>query len=90
LHGLEAFFRDFDGAPPTRWKMAVVTWIGIFPTVWLWTWLLSGLLNGPHPVAGMAIADVFIVITLAWIAMPLLTRAFAGWLNQTPKPMRKK
>src|SRR5687768_12585267 len=34
LHGLEAFFRDAGAWHPPRWKMAIVTWLGVFPTVW--------------------------------------------------------
>ncbi len=82
LHGLEIFFRDNGYPPPAQWKMAVVTWLGVFPTVWLWSWLLPGFLPGIHPIAVMAIVDVFVVITLAWFAMPLLTKMFDRWLYQ--------
>jgi antibiotic biosynthesis monooxygenase (ABM) superfamily enzyme len=81
LHGLEAFFRDAGMRHPPRWKMAIVTWIGVFPTVWLWSSTLPKLLDGLHPIATMAIVNLFVVATLAWLAMPLLTRLFAGWLH---------
>ena len=34
LHGLEAFFHQSAAASvPPRWKMAVITWLGVWPTV---------------------------------------------------------
>lgn len=81
LHGLEAFFRDTKHAPPPRWKMAIVTWMGVFPSVLVWSWLLHQVLDGLPTFAVMAIVNVFVVVTLAWGLMPILTRLFAGWLR---------
>jgi antibiotic biosynthesis monooxygenase (ABM) superfamily enzyme len=85
LHGLEAFFRDTRYAPPPRWKMAVVTWMGVFPAVLLWSSLLPNLLSGLPSLAVVAIVNVFVVVTLAWGIMPLLTRILAGWLHNRTK-----
>lgn len=82
LTGLEAFFRDVRQSPPPRWKMAIVTWLGVFPSVWLWSSTLPQVLTCLPSVIVMAIVDVFVVITLAWGLMPLLTRLFAGWLHK--------
>ena len=81
LHGLEAFFRDTQDGPPPRWKMAVVTWLGVFPSVLLWSTLLPKYLGTLPNLAVMAIVNVFVVITLAWVVMPLLTKLFAKWLH---------
>src|SRR4029078_7194741 len=81
LHGLEAFFRAPWRSAPPRWKMAVVTWLGVFPTVWLWSSLIPKLMGGLPSLATMAIVDVFVVITLAWIAIPMLVRVFDKWLH---------
>jgi antibiotic biosynthesis monooxygenase (ABM) superfamily enzyme len=85
LHGLEAFFRDTRYAPPPRWKMAVVTWMGVFPAVLLWSSLLPKVLSGLPSLAVVAIVNVLVVVTLAWGVMPLLTRIFAGWLQNRTK-----
>jgi antibiotic biosynthesis monooxygenase (ABM) superfamily enzyme len=85
LHGLEAFFREAGLQPPPRWKMAVVTWLGVFPTVWLWSRTIPSFLDGVHPIAVMAVVNVFVVATLAWVAMPLLTKLFAKWLRPPAK-----
>jgi antibiotic biosynthesis monooxygenase (ABM) superfamily enzyme len=81
LNGLEAFFRDTRYAPPPRWKMAVVTWMGVFPSVLLWSSLLPKILSGLPTLAVVAIVNLFVVVTLTWGVMPLLTRIFAGWLH---------
>ena len=82
LHGLEAFFRDTKHGPPPRWKMAIVTWMGVFPSVLLWSSLLPNVLSGLPHLLVVAIVNVFVVATLAWGVMPLLTRFFAGWLQK--------
>ena len=81
LHGLEEFFRDVRGGPPPKWKMAVVTWLGVFPAVLLWSWVLPKLLSGLPSLVITGIVNAFVVATLAWIAMPLLTRLFSTWLS---------
>jgi antibiotic biosynthesis monooxygenase (ABM) superfamily enzyme len=85
LHGLEAFFRDTHHAPPPRWKMAVITWMGVFPSVLLLSSLLPKVLSCLPHLAVIAIVNVFVVVTLAWGVMPLLTRVFAGWLHHRTK-----
>ncbi|HMP02252.1 MAG TPA: antibiotic biosynthesis monooxygenase [Gemmatales bacterium] len=82
LHGLEAFFRETRQAPPPRWKMAIVTWLGVFPAVLLWSSLLPPVLSRWPSLAVLALVNVFVVVTLTWGVMPLLTRVFAGWLHR--------
>ena len=65
--------------------MAIVTWLGVFPAVLLWSLVLPTPLSALHPVLVGAIVDVFVVVTLTWCLMPWLTRFFAGWLTQTQK-----
>src|SRR5438093_4818825 len=79
LHGLEAWFRS-PHAPPPRWKMALVTLLGVYPVS-----VLIGLLVSPRlrevPLAVNAlIVSALIVACLTWFVMPLLTRTLSGWL----------
>lgn len=83
LHGLEAFFRGQESTPPPRWKMAVVTWLGVFPVVFLWSRLLAPKLSFLHPVVATASITGLSVISLAWLVMPTLTRLFGPWLRKT-------
>ena len=85
LHGLEAFFQGVPGGPPPKWKMAVVTWLGVFPAVVLWSWVIRKSLSGLPSLVTTAIVSALVVATLAWIAMPLLTRVFATWLSPSRK-----
>ncbi|MGF1583222.1 MAG: antibiotic biosynthesis monooxygenase [Gemmataceae bacterium] len=80
LHGLEGFFRGNLNSPP-RWKMALITWVGVFPTALLWSSFLPGYLNGWPKLLVSAVINVFVVATLAWVAMPFLTRVFSFWLH---------
>ena len=81
LHGLDVFFQGLRGGPPPKWKMAVVTWLGVFPAVLLWSSVLRKLLSNVPSLFATAIVSSLVVATLAWIAMPLLTRVFSTWLN---------
>jgi len=85
LSGLEAFFLGVPGGPPHKWKMAVVTWLGVFPAVVLWSWAVRKSLSGLPSLVTTAIVSALVVATLAWIAMPLLTRVFATWLSPSRK-----
>lgn len=80
LSGLEAFFR-LEQMPP-RWKMAIVTFIGVLPTVLLWSTLLPPLLASLHWLAVAAIVNAAVVATLTWLAMPFLTQLLHNWLHR--------
>ncbi|QDV68219.1 hypothetical protein Poly24_19280 [Rosistilla carotiformis] len=82
LHGLEAFFRGTGAAALPRWKMAAVTWCGVFPTALLWSHLLGPRLTLLHPVAVSAVVSLAIVITLTWFVMPCLTKWMRPWLHK--------
>ncbi len=88
LTGLEAFFRDPRAAPPPRWKMGLVTWLGVFPTALVWSKILPQIFGGLHFVFYAAILNVFVVVTLAWVVMPILTRFLATWLRSPAKALR--
>ena len=86
MTGLGLWFRTAAPNPP-RWKIAVVTWLGIFPTVYL-LFLLTGDL-----MASWALLHRTIVLTLAvvalmtWVVAPQLTRLLRPWLfSKRAKP----
>jgi antibiotic biosynthesis monooxygenase (ABM) superfamily enzyme len=87
LHGLEAWFRSPYG-PPARWKMAVITLVGVYPIS-----LLIRLTLAPHlralPVAASSlIVATLIVSCLTWVVMPRLTRWFKPWLHPEPQNVK--
>lgn len=67
---------------PPRWKMAVVTWIGVYPLITLLLVVLGPLILGlPIPLVTL-ILSVTLVSVLTFVVMPLLVRAFGPWLQQ--------
>ncbi len=83
LTGLEAFFNDSSRIhEPPLWKMAFITWLGVWPTVFAVTsiggrWLLSG---WPFWLA-VGIETLAVVALLTWAVMPRLTHWFGPWLK---------
>jgi antibiotic biosynthesis monooxygenase (ABM) superfamily enzyme len=67
-------------APPTRVKMALVTFLGVYPLTSALPPLFEWLLPGWHPLLANVIVTGLIVACLTWLVMPFLTRIFAGWL----------
>ena len=64
-----------------RAKMTLVSWIGIFPLVYLYAELFNWIL----PPATPAILKVFavtalVVPTMSYVVAPRLTRLFKDWL----------
>lgn len=80
LHGLEAWFRA-PTQPPPRWKMALVTFTGVYPLTSALPPLVTRLLPGWHPLLVNVAVTGLIVAALTWAVMPLLTRLFHRWLN---------
>jgi antibiotic biosynthesis monooxygenase (ABM) superfamily enzyme len=80
LHGLEAWFRS-GSKPPPRWKMAMATLCGVYPTS-----LVLGAFSAPHlhgfprPLA-VLITSICMVFCLTWVVMPSVTKLLHRWLH---------
>ncbi|MDC0676135.1 antibiotic biosynthesis monooxygenase [Sorangium atrum] len=84
LGGLEAWFPHPRGASPPRWKMALLTWIAVWPVSMAVPAALVPLLGERLPRAlAAAVIAAGIVVTLTWAVMPLLVKLAAPWLNPT-------
>ena len=78
--GLEFWFTPHTHASPPRWKMALVTILGVWPTSLLISWLF-GTFDVPLPVALKGFLTACgIVVLLTWMIMPLLIKIFKRWL----------
>jgi antibiotic biosynthesis monooxygenase (ABM) superfamily enzyme len=88
VSGLETWF-TLPGqraiVPPPRWKMALVTLLGVYPAClllsvtvghWVSTWPMS---------VSSLIIGALMVILLTWLLMPLLTRLLRHWLYPETK-----
>ena len=81
LTGLEAWFRSAE-MPPPRWKMAVLTWVGVWPISMAVPALLSLLMGNSVPqviFAGAVAAGIVLVLT--WGVMPVLAKLAQPWLR---------
>ena len=88
LTGLEYWFtlpKTPLQTPPPRYKMAIVTFVALFPTINFVNLILeplSGFLQGTF---NMAISVIITVTLMTYVIMPLMTRLFAPWLFKAHK-----
>ena len=86
--GLEAWFRNPN--PPPRWKMALLTWIGVWPVSIVIAALLMPFfapIQSTFSIANIAFNGTMalgIVLVLTWILMPTLTWMARSWLYPQP------
>jgi antibiotic biosynthesis monooxygenase (ABM) superfamily enzyme len=82
LTGLEAWFRNPAAAQPPVWKMALLTFIAVWPVSMAVPAALTPLIGQKVPnviFAGAVAAGIVVVLT--WVAMPLLVRLTSPWLQ---------
>jgi uncharacterized protein len=87
LHGLEAWFRSPQNPPP-RWKMALTTFVGVFPTAAILSLTLGAAIRTWPFILSSVVFNAAMVALLTWVVMPAVTRACHGWLhvNERRKP----
>lgn len=82
LNGLEAWFRDPGAKAPPRWKMALLTWLAVWPVSMLIPALFLPFFGTKlPPVLTSGVIAGGIVVTLTWGAMPLLVKLMHAWLH---------
>ena len=83
--GLEYWFVPPDApASPPRWKMAIVTALGVWPVSMLVPWLLNPLTAALPALLQALLVAVGIVILLTWAVMPVLVKVLRPWLQGRP------
>ena len=83
LTGLEAWFARAEvpgHKPPKRWKMAIVTWLGIWPIVMVLQLFLNPLIEDVPFVLRVGIFTIFVVAMITYLVMPQLVKLFRPWL----------
>ena len=83
LTGLETWFYlpNLDMTPPPpRYKMAVVTWIGVQIATLIMATFLGPIFTPLPRFINLAISNVIVVLALTYLLMPQLTRLFTAWL----------
>jgi len=81
LHGLETWFRDEHFADPPVWKMALLTFIAVWPVSMAIPAILNPWLGKIAPALFAGAVALGIVLVLTWVAMPLLVKLARPWLQ---------
>ena len=83
LTGLESWFtlpaQPGASAPP-RYKMAIVTWVTIFPLITLVIVVSAPLIRSLPLIPKLAVTTIVTVALMTWVVMPRVTRQLRGWL----------
>ncbi len=83
LTGLETWFTlpSKPGAPaPPRYKMAIVTWLAVFPLVAVIFSLFGQWLNLLPTLLRTLVFSAVMVTLMTYVIMPRMTRLFSFWL----------
>jgi hypothetical protein len=87
--GLESWF-TLPGRPgtppPPPYKMALLTWVTIFPLITAIVLATGPLLNDLPVVARLGITTAVAVPLMTWVVMPRVTRLLRGWLYPNHRP----
>ena len=68
--------------PPSRWKMALLIWLAIYPCITL-LFLFFGerLVLLPVPLRTLVVTLILVPL-LSFVLLPALQKLFAGWLRR--------
>lgn len=83
LTGLETWFTlpsKPGEPPPPRYKMAVVTWLGVFPVVTVIFSVFGRWLEMMPTLLRTLVFTVVMVTLMTYVIMPRMTRLFSFWL----------
>ena len=84
LTGLETWFNlpNYKGAlvPQPRYKMAVISWLAIYPLVIVILEVLGPILNMLQIPGRAAIITLIAILSMTYIIMPYMSRLFSRWL----------
>jgi len=67
---------------PPKWKLTVVSWMGIFPLVTLCLGLIAPLLQTWPFIARIFVVTVLVVSLMSYVVMPRLVVWMAWWLRR--------
>lgn len=79
--GMANWFMSSSQQPPPRWKVAIVSWLGIFPTVLVLFTLLGESLAVLPLVPRVMTLTGLVVLIMTWVVAPQLTKLMKPWLH---------
>jgi antibiotic biosynthesis monooxygenase (ABM) superfamily enzyme len=69
--------------PPVKWKMAVLVWIAIYPTITILFVLFGDVFSQIEPLPLQTLVTTLIVVPLTvFLVLPLLQRWLTTWLSK--------
>lgn len=83
LTGMEAWFAvaaSPSRPPPPRYKAALVTWLGLYPTVAALIFVLGPVTSLLPSLLATAVVTATAVVLMTWVVGPLMTRLFRPFL----------
>jgi uncharacterized protein len=83
LSGLEGWFtlpEDPGLAKPPTYKMAIATFLGVYPVVMALSLTLGPVIQSWPFLLSNAVFNACVVALLTWVVMPLITRMLHRWL----------
>ena len=85
ITGMETWFylpKEKRFIPPPKYKMALITYLAIAPTITSFNWLFGDIFAAvPYPFTIFVTAP-FIVILMTYLVMPVMTKLFRKFLFQ--------
>jgi antibiotic biosynthesis monooxygenase (ABM) superfamily enzyme len=87
--GLETWFTlpgQPGSAPPPPYKMALLTWVTIFPLITAIVAVTGPLLEELPLAVRLGITTALAVPLMTWVVMPRVTRLLRGWLYPEHRP----
>ncbi|KAB2927464.1 MAG: antibiotic biosynthesis monooxygenase [Dechloromonas sp.] len=85
LHGLDAWFAPTSlpvAKTPPRWRLTLVSWLGIYPTVAVLLIFVGPLLEGLPQLLRIAVITALVAVLMSYVIMPRLTRWLGAWLRR--------
>lgn len=83
LSGLETWFAlpsQRAIVPPSRYKMAIITWLAIYPLISIINILFAPILNPLPLLLRTLLLTVVLVSLMTYVVMPQMTKLFTKWL----------
>lgn len=88
IHGMEAWFAPDPHRPPARWKLFILTALGVnLFAVPVTLWLKPHLTHWPFW-ASFVLGNTTVVLGVVWLFMPAMSRLLHAWLHSVPKGVR--
>jgi antibiotic biosynthesis monooxygenase (ABM) superfamily enzyme len=68
--------------PPNKFKMALLVWCAIYPTVTLIFFILGDFLATLHPLLRTLVVTVILVPLMVFVFLPFIMKRFGKWLGK--------